>query len=117
MNPYEFINIFSFKYFDIENKQNLIVEGCYVPFDWQKDFVYEYLENIKYYCLIMSEGYIRSHFADIKGYANTIENRLDDECYTMESILEDNAEVLRNAQKYQLNYILFEDKYEVNIDF
>ena len=22
----------------IENKQNLIVEGCYVPFDWQKIF-------------------------------------------------------------------------------
>ena len=22
----------------IENKQNLIVEGCYIPFDWQKDF-------------------------------------------------------------------------------
>ena len=101
----------------IENKQNLIVEGCYIPFDWQKDFVYEYLENIKYYCLIMSEGYIRSHFADIRGYANTIEKRLDDECYTMKSVLEDNAEVLRIAQKYQLNYILFEDKYEVNIDF
>jgi hypothetical protein len=65
----------------------------------------------------MSEGYIRSHFADIRGYANTIEKRLDDECYTMKSVLEDNAEVLRNAQKYQLNYILFEDKYEVNIDF
>ena len=86
----------------IENKQNLIVEGCYIPFDWQKDFVYEYLENIKYYCLIMSEGYIRSHFADIRGYANTIEKLLDDECYTMKSVLEDNAEVLRNAQKYQL---------------
>ena len=22
----------------IENKQNLIVEGCYIPFDWQNDF-------------------------------------------------------------------------------
>ena len=37
-----------------ENKQNLIVEGCYIPFDWQKDFREDYLENIKYYCLIMS---------------------------------------------------------------
>lgn len=27
----------------IENNQNLIVEGCYVPFDWQKDFDTEYL--------------------------------------------------------------------------
>ena len=29
----------------IENKQNLIVEGCYIPFDWEKDFQAEYLKN------------------------------------------------------------------------
>ena len=50
----------------IENKQNLIVEGCYIPFDWQKDFDCEYLDNIRYYCLVMSEEYIKNHFADIK---------------------------------------------------
>ena len=50
--------------------EKLIVEGCYIPFDWQKDFTSEYLENIKYYCLIMSEDYIRRHFADIKRYAD-----------------------------------------------
>ncbi|MEG1725832.1 MAG: adenylate kinase [Anaerovoracaceae bacterium] len=100
----------------IENKQNLIVEGCYIPFDWQKDFNPEYLENIKYYCLIMSETYIRSHFADIRGYANTIENRLDDEWCTMESVLEDNVEILNYAQENKVNCILIEDKYEIKID-
>ena len=100
----------------IENKQNLIVEGGYIPFDWQKDFGAAYLENIKYYCLIMSEGYIRSHFANIKKYANVIENRLDDEWCTPESVLEDNAEMLDLAQKYNVNYILIEDNYEINID-
>ena len=100
----------------IENKQNLIVEGCYIPFDWQKDFGSEYLENIKYYCLIMSEEYIRNHFADIKKYANAIENRLDDECCTIESVLSDNAEMLDLAQKHNANCILIEDKYEIKID-
>ena len=100
----------------VENKQNLVVEGCYIPFDWQKDFGTEYLKSIRYYCLVMSEGYIRSHFADIKGYANTIENRLDDEWCTMESVLSDNAEMLNLAQKHNANYILIEDKYEINID-
>ena len=100
----------------IENKQNLIVEGCYIPFDWQKDFDSEYLENIKYYCLVMSGGYIRSCFSDIKKYANTIENRLDDEGCTVESVLADNAEMLDLAQKYNANYILIEDKYEISID-
>ena len=97
----------------IENRQNLIVEGCYIPFDWQKDFDSKYLENIKYYCLVMSEKYIRSHFADIKKYANVIENRLDDAWCTMESVLADNAQVLSLAQKHHVNYILIEDKYEI----
>ena len=100
----------------IENHQNLIVEGCYIPFDWQKNFAYEYLKNIKYYCLIMSENYIRNHFADIKGYANTIENRSDDEWCTMESVLADNAEVLALAKTYNANYILIDDLYEIDID-
>ena len=100
----------------IENKQNLIVEGCYIPFDWQKDFASEYLESIRYFCLVMSERYIRSHFSDIKKYANTIENRLDDEGCTMENVLADNAQMLALAQKYNVNYILIDDKYEINID-
>lgn len=99
----------------VENKQNLIVEGCYIPFDWQKDFTSEYLENIRYICLVMSEKYIRNHFADIKGYANVIENRLDDDC-TLESVLEDNEKVLELAQKYRQNYVLIDDEYRVDFD-
>ena len=63
----------------IENKQNLIVEGCYIPFEWSQDFESEYLESIKYYCLVMSKNYIVNHFSDIKKYANVVENRMDDE--------------------------------------
>ncbi len=100
----------------IENKQNLIIEGCYIPFDWQKDFESEYLENIKYYCLIMNENYIKNHFVDIKKYASVIENRMDDEWCTMESVLADNTEMLELAQKHKANYILIEDRYDINID-
>jgi uridine kinase len=100
----------------IENEQNLIVEGCYIPFDWKKDFESQYLENIRYYCLVMSEGYIRNHFDDIKKYASTIEHRMDDEGYTMESALDDNAEMLALARKHDVNYILIDDKYEISMD-
>ena len=99
----------------IENKQNMIVEGCYIPFDWQKDFSSEYLENIRYYCLVMSEDYIRNNFADIKGYANIIESRIDDEGCTMESVLKDNALMLELAKRYNQNYILIDGKYEIDI--
>ena len=98
----------------IENKQNLIVEGCYIPFGWADDFDKEYLENIRYYCLVMSENYIMKHFDDIKAYANIIESRLDDDC-TLESVLKDNAEILSLVQKHNLNYILIDDKYEIDI--
>ena len=100
----------------IENKQNLVIEGCYIPFDWQKDFEQEYLEHIKYYCLVMSENYIRNHFADIKKYASVIENRGDDTDCTLESVLADNSEMLTLAQQHNVNYILIDDKYEIDID-
>ena len=100
----------------IENKQNLIIEGVYIPFDWEKDFTKKYLEDIKYYCLVMSENYIKTHFDDIKKYANAIENRLEDDWCTMESVLDDNAQFLALAKKHNTNFILIDDRYKVNIE-
>lgn len=100
----------------IENKQNLIVEGCYIPYDWEKDFLEEYLAHIKYYCLVMSEQYIRNHFDDIKKYASVVEDRLDDSYCTMESVLEDNAHVLELVKKHGGNYVLIEDEYALEVE-
>jgi 2-phosphoglycerate kinase len=99
----------------IENSQNLIVEGCYIPFDWEKDFDADYLKDIKYYCLIMSEKYINERFDDIKKYASVIENRLDDSWCTKESVLEDNATVLALAKKHNVNYVLIDGEYKIDI--
>ncbi len=98
----------------IENGQNLIVEGCYIPFDWKKDFPEEYLGNIKFYCLVMSEDYVKNHFADIKKHENAIEKRIYDD-FTIEDALLDNENYLNKAQKYKINYILIDDKYELEI--
>ncbi len=98
----------------IENDQNLIVEGCYIPFDWKKDFEPEYLDSIKYYCLIMSENYIKSNFSSIKKYANVIEKRLDDS-YTLDSVLDDNLQILNAAKKHNVNYLLIDKDYETDI--
>lgn len=100
----------------IENEQNLIVEGCYIPFDWEKDFEKEYLDHIKYHCLIMSEEYIKTHFADIKKYANVIEKRMDDEGCTLESVLTENAQMLELAKEYKVPYILIDEEYEIDMD-
>lgn len=100
----------------IENKQNLIVEGCYIPLDWKKDFSESYLNDIKYYCLVMSESYIKKHFNDIKTYSGVIENRLNDEYCTLETVLADNAKILELARKNNAEYILIDSEYEINID-
>jgi len=97
----------------IENGQNLIVEGCYIPFDWQKDFEKNYLDNIEYHLLIMSEDYIKSNFDKIKAYANVIEKRLSDEDYTMEGALKENAELLKTAQENKVDYVLIDGEDEV----
>ena len=99
----------------IENGQNLIVEGCYIPFDWQKDFRADDLPHIRYLCLIMSEGYIRRHFSDIVRYASVIERRIEDDC-TEEGVLLDNRRMLELARKHQVPYVLIDDKYEIPVE-
>jgi len=100
----------------IENKQNLIVEGCYIPFTWQDDFDKEYLDNIKCYCLVMSENYIKNHFEDIMNYASVIENRLNDDC-TIDNLLQDNMQLLELCKKHNANYVLIDNEYKIDIDF
>ena len=100
----------------IENKQNLIIEGCYIPFDWAKDFEKEYLDEIRYYCLVMSNSYIINHFDDIKRYASVIEARGEDDYCTLDNILKDNADMLEQCRKYGANYILIDDGYQVDIE-
>ena len=99
----------------IENNQNLIVEGCYVPFDYYKDFDSKYLEQIKYYCLIVGEQYIRKRFDDIIKYTNIIEKRIDDDI-TIENMIRENKRNLELVKKHKVNYILIDEKYEININ-
>lgn len=100
----------------IENEQNLIVEGCYIPFEWSKDFEPEYLVHIKYYCLVMSDKYVTDHFGDIKKYASVVENRGDDEDCTIETVRRDNAEIWKQCQSYKVNCILIDEGYQVDIE-
>lgn len=100
----------------IENKQNLIVEGCYIPFDWSKYFEPEYLDYIRYYCLVMSDNYIKNHFNDIKKYANVVENRGNDEDCTIETVLRDNAQILELCQSYKANYLLIDEDYQIDVE-
>ena len=100
----------------IENSQNLIVEGCYVPFDWKKDFSKKYLSQIKFYCLVMSKNYILKHFSDILANESVVEQRLTDDL-TQEYLIEENQRNLQMCKKHKLNYILIDTEYKVDVEF
>ena len=74
----------------IENQQNLIVEGCYIPPNWRKDFDAQYLKSIRFVCLAMTDEYIDTHFDEIRNHASEIEKRLHDTDFTPESLKADN---------------------------
>lgn len=100
----------------IENNQNLIIEGCYIPFDWEKDFSKEHLTQIKYYCLIMSKDYIQKHFSDICANENIIEQRLISCEFTQENLIKENEKNLKMCKAYNLNYIFIDKEYKIDIE-
>ena len=99
----------------IENRQNLIVEGCYIPFQWRKDFDERYLPSIRFICLAMSENYIENHFGEIIGYESKIEDRLIHADCTMDSLKEDNRRIINGFQHVGEQIVLIDSDYEQTI--
>lgn len=100
----------------VENNQNLIVEGCYIPFDWKTYFDGDYLKEIRYYCLVMSREYIEKNFDDVRKFAGIIENRGEDSWCTKELLLKDNIYNLEMCKKYGCNFILIDNDYQIDIE-
>ena len=98
----------------IENDQSMIVEGCYIPFDWAKDFTPEYLSQIRYRCLIMSETYIRANFQRIRDFANAIEHRLDDAQLCPDDLIRENNKNLELCKKHGCEYLLIDGDYSLS---
>ncbi len=99
----------------IENKQNLIIEGCYIPFDWQKDFDESYLSEIKFYCLVMTAEYIENNFSDILKSENIIEYRIAADIDKAD-LISDNTRNLQLCKEYGLNYVLIDETYNADIE-
>ena len=95
----------------IENNQSMTVEGCYIPFDWKKDFSEDYLAHIRCRWLIFSREYIETHWDDIRRHANAIETRLDDSGLNMAELIRENGENLANCRAYGCEYILIDGSY------
>ena len=100
----------------VENRQNLIVEGCYVPFDWRQDLDDRYLSSIRFVCLAMTEGYIERHFDEILGYESVIEARFVDTGCTVDSLKADNKRFREGFQRAGELVTLIDDTFEQTIN-
>jgi hypothetical protein len=99
----------------IENRQDLIVEGCYIPFDWRQDFDEPYLPSIRFICLAMSEKYIEHHFDEIIGHESDIESRMITADCTKEQLKADNAAFIEGFQRTGEPVILIDSDYKQTI--
>ena len=95
----------------IENRQDMILEGCYIPFDWQKDFPESYLPHIRYVCLVMTRDYIENRFADIQKHANDAEQRLVDPDLSPGELIRENEYNLSQCIARGCDYILIHENY------
>ena len=100
----------------VENRQNLIVEGCYVPFDWRRDFGDGYLSSIRFICLAMTDAYIDAQFALIRSHASDIEARLEDGGCTPGSLKADNRYYAEGFRRAGERVALIDGDYERTMD-
>ena len=96
----------------IENRQNLIVEGCYVPFDWRQDLDETYLREIRFICLAMTDRYIDTHFEEIVGKESVIESRIIDPCCTVERLKAENRHYTAGFQAAGEQVFLIDSDFE-----
>ena len=100
----------------IENRQNLIIEGCYIPLSWRQDFEDKYLLNIRFMCLAMTGRYIENHFDEIIGHESEIESRLVDADCTMDVLKADNKSIIDGFQDVGEQIVLIGSDYEQTIE-
>ena len=99
----------------IENRQNLIVEGCYIPFSWRQDFDEQYLPSIRFICLAMSNKYIENHFSEIIGHESEIEYRLVYADCSVESLKTENTRIAEGFRLVGEQVVLIDSDYEQTI--
>lgn len=99
----------------IENEQELIVEGGYIPPDWRKDFDKEYLSSINFICLAMTEDYIDKHYDDIVGHESDIESRITEADCTKEELKQYNRWYIEAFGKAGEKIVLIEKDFDDEI--
>ena len=100
----------------IENNQNLIVEGCYIPAGWRQDFDVSYLRHITFLCLAMTEEYVEDHFDEIIGHESEIESRLVEEGCTIDDLKQCNRWFIDSFSSVDEKVVIIEDDFSKTLE-
>ena len=100
----------------VENRQDLIVEGCYVPPDWRRGFDERYLTHVRLVCLAMTDAYIDARFDEIAAHASDVEARLDDGWCTPERLKAENRLYADSFGKAGETVVTIDTDWEADLD-
>ncbi|MBR3294064.1 MAG: AAA family ATPase [Oscillospiraceae bacterium] len=99
----------------VENQQNLIVEGCYVPADWRRELDAKYLSEIRFICLAMTDKYIDTNYAKIMAHSCDVEQRLDGFRLPPDSLKEDNRAFIQGFREAGEAILLIDSDYNTQL--
>lgn len=100
----------------IENEQHLIIEGCYIPFNWQHSFSERYTKHIGYLCIALSDAYIDHHFNDVITHESCIEHRLYTADFTLESFKQENHKYIEGCMNFDLPLVIVHEDYKKELE-
>lgn len=97
----------------VENDQNMIVEGCYIPSEWRDRFDEEYLKDIKCFFITMSEDYLRNNFDKLSEHACVIERRIDDQL-DLTRLINCSREFKEECEEHDIPVLEITDRYDID---
>ncbi|MGN1079942.1 MAG: 2-phosphoglycerate kinase [Alphaproteobacteria bacterium] len=101
---------------NIENHQNIILEGCYLPADKLQELQKKYPDRTAFFCIGFSAGYINKYFnSRIIKHRNVIERRLYDETRSPEEMIRENEAVKKSCLEHQIRFFEIGDDFNLFI--
>ncbi|MFO7969100.1 MAG: hypothetical protein R6U15_03170 [Candidatus Izemoplasmatales bacterium] len=100
---------------NIENKQSIIIEGCYLPQSEIYSFKDRYQKSIIPLYIVFSKAYIDNNYKAIINKSNEIETKTELAYLTKDYLYKEHKKVKDQCDKFNVPYIYIEKDYNKDI--
>jgi 2-phosphoglycerate kinase len=101
---------------NIENEQNIIIEGCYIPPDHIRDFEPDYLKHIISFYIGFSKSYLEKNFiSGIVEHRSEIEQKNYDDYMNLENFLKMHISQKERCLQHKAKLFEIQDNYDEEI--